>query len=151
MANLQMARLQIEQACGKVVTASGIYQTEAWGPVPQPAYLNQVLHLHTGLGPMVLLRRLLQIETSMGRQRSERYGPRTIDIDILFYNDAILVTPELTLPHPRLHTRRFVLEPLYDVAPGLVHPVLGLTIAELLAACPDTLDVKKIIAQDAAE
>lgn len=151
MANLHRAEVLIDEVCGRVVARSGIYETAAWGPVPQPAYLNQVLKVYTAMGPVALLKAILGVEATMGRVRETRYGPRIIDVDILFFNNLVLDTEALTVPHPRLHARRFVLQPLCDVAPLLVHPVLGLTVQQLLADCPDTLDVKKIIGPDGAE
>jgi len=151
MANLQHALRQIEDYCGKVLQVSGVYQTAAWGPVPQPDYLNQVLQIQTNLEPKPLLAQLLSIEKDMGRVRSERYAARTIDIDILYYGDMIIDETDLIIPHPRLYMRRFVLVPLCEIAPQLLHPILGLTTTQLLEQCHDPLDVKKIIREDAAD
>ncbi len=124
-----------------VLAESPVYATPPWGVTAQPDFLNMVLKGGTHLAPLELLERLKQLESEMGRVPSIRYGPRLIDIDILFYNELILDTPELTIPHPRLHERAFVLVPLNDIAPGLLHPTLGKTVRELLAAV-DTTGVK---------
>jgi 2-amino-4-hydroxy-6-hydroxymethyldihydropteridine diphosphokinase len=104
------------------------------GPGNSPPFLNAAAEVRTTLSPRELLDRLLEIERAMGRVREEKWGPRTIDLDLLLYEDRILQEPGLDLPHPRLHERRFVLEPLAQVAPQAVHPVLRRTIAELLTA-----------------
>lgn len=142
-ANLQEAIDLIAQSAGKVVARSSVYETKAWGKTEQPDFLNQVLVIDTPLSAEDLMARLMEIELEMGRMRQEKYGPRKIDIDILFYNDEIIKTPHLTIPHPRLHLRNFTLEPLYELAPHLMHPVLGKTIAQLFTESPDTLNVKK--------
>jgi 2-amino-4-hydroxy-6-hydroxymethyldihydropteridine diphosphokinase len=142
-ANLQEAIGLIAESAGKVVARSSVYETKAWGKTEQPDFLNQVLVIDTPLSAEDLMARLMEIELEMGRMREEKYGPRKIDIDILFYNDEIIKTPHLTIPHPRLHLRNFTLEPLYELAPHLMHPVLGKTIAQLFTESPDTLNVKK--------
>ncbi len=134
---------QISAQCGRVITTSSIYETAAWGNVNQPAFYNQAVKLVTILSPEALIERLLAIENEMGRVRTEKYGPRTIDLDILMINDIVIDTPTLTIPHPQLHNRRFALLPLHEIAPALHHPVLNKTIHELLLNCLDTLDVQK--------
>jgi len=134
---------QISAQCGRVISTSSIYETAAWGNVNQPAFYNQAVKLVTILSPEALIERLLAIENEMGRVRTEKYGPRTIDLDILMINDIVIDTQTLTIPHPQLHNRRFALLPLHEIAPALHHPVLNKTIHELLLNCLDTLDVQK--------
>lgn len=120
----------------RVSRMATIYDTEPVGP-PQPEYLNTVIEMDTALSPQQLLETLKLLERQLGRvPSSQRWGPRVIDLDILLYDDRVLNEPALIIPHPRLHERRFVLEPLAQLAPKLIHPVLKQTIAELLAALP---------------
>lgn len=142
-ANLGAARERIAACCGPLIARSSIYATAAWGMHDQPDFLNQALLIDTPLGARILLRSLLDIERGMGRSRDQRYGPRNIDIDILFFNDEVLDEPDLHIPHPRMSARRFVLVPLAELAPDLRHPVTGQTVAEMLADCPDQLPVHK--------
>jgi len=118
---------------GRVRGASRVYRTAPWGYADQPDFLNAVVALESTAEPLALLETLLALETEMGRERTIPNGPRTIDLDLLLWGARIVVTPRLTLPHPRLHRRAFALVPLCDLAPHLRHPVLGRTMAELLA------------------
>ena len=111
---------------------SEIRETEPWGPVEQGPFLNGAVRVETELPPRELLGRLLEIERRMGRVRSERFGPRTIDLDLLVYGDETVEEPGLTVPHPRLHERRFALEPVAELDPGLTIPGLG-PVSALLA------------------
>ena len=115
---------------------SRIYETTPAYVTNQPLFLNMAVEGYTSLSPTSLLKHLQQIERSLGRERTLRYGPRTIDLDILFYDELILDLPGLTLPHPRMSERDFVLRPLADIAPNFVHPVLQRSVQELLAALP---------------
>jgi 2-amino-4-hydroxy-6-hydroxymethyldihydropteridine diphosphokinase len=141
--NLAKARQHIEQRVGRVLRASALYETAAWGLTDQPAFLNQVLIVETTLAAAPLMELLLQIEQQMGRTRSAKNAPRNIDIDILFFNKEIHQRPDLMIPHPQLQNRRFVLTPLNELSPQLMHPVLRQTMHQLLQTCPDPLDVKK--------
>lgn len=142
-AYLQEAVHLIEQSCGNIVHSSAIYETAAWGKTDQPSFYNECLALQTELSPEQLMQKLLDIETAMGRKRTEKLGPRIIDLDILLIDSLIMSTALLQLPHPALPMRRFALLPLSEIAPELVHPILKKTIAELLADCTDELDVQK--------
>lgn len=117
----------------KVLAESKIYETPPWGIENQPAFLNMAVKCETTLKPEPLLKCLKQLEARLGREKSFRWGPRLIDLDILFYDDLLFESDALTLPHPRLHERAFVLVPLADIAPEYIHPVLRKTIRELLA------------------
>lgn len=112
---------------------SSVYLTPPWGYQDQPPYLNQVIAAHTDLKPLPLLQTLKAIETEMGRYKTFRYGPRLIDLDILFYGQRVIDIEGLQIPHPRLAERAFVLIPLHEIAPDLIHPVLQLSISDLLA------------------
>ncbi len=114
---------------------SNLYETPPWGYTQQDAFLNQAVQAETYLEPEALLKHLKRLETALGRTETFRYGPRVIDIDILFYDDLVLETPLLTIPHPHLHERGFVLLPLMDIAPDHIHPLSGKSVREMLAAC----------------
>jgi len=118
-----------------VKAKSHVYETLPWGYEDQPKFLNQVIKVKTYLDPEPLLKHLKRLEVALGRKESFPNGPRLIDIDILFYDDLVLNTPALTLPHPRLHERGFVLLPLMDIAPDLVHPVTKKSVREMVAYC----------------
>jgi 2-amino-4-hydroxy-6-hydroxymethyldihydropteridine diphosphokinase len=118
-----------------VKAKSKVYETPPWGYTEQDKFLNQVLKGKTYVQPELLLKHLKRLEVALGRQPSFQNGPRLIDIDILFYDDLVFESPILTLPHPHVHERGFVLLPLMDIAPDLVHPTKNKTIRELIASC----------------
>lgn len=142
--HLEMALKLIEQECGAVSQVSSIYETAPWGKKDQPDFLNQAILIYTSLSPQKLLENILSIEKQMGRYRAEKFGSRIIDMDILFYNDEIIQSGHLKIPHPELQNRRFVLEPMAEIAPNKLHPGLNKTVMELLQECRDPLSVKKI-------
>jgi 2-amino-4-hydroxy-6-hydroxymethyldihydropteridine diphosphokinase len=125
----------------EVGARSSLYLTEPMDAPPQEWFLNAVAGARTALAPQDLLRACQEVERELGRVRLVFRGPRTLDLDLLLYGDVVREDPLLTVPHPRLHERRFVLVPLHEIAPSLVHPRLGLTVHELLERCPDTAQV----------
>jgi 2-amino-4-hydroxy-6-hydroxymethyldihydropteridine diphosphokinase len=137
--------VQLLGGIGIVKALSGLYETEAWGKTDQPAFLNQAVLLETPLKARELLQAVLAIEEKLGRKREVKYGPRIIDIDILFYNRHIIDEPGLAVPHPEIQNRRFALEPMHEIADEFVHPVLKKSITTLLKECPDKLDVKRYV------
>lgn len=141
---IDFAKNQLEIYIGKIKKQSSLYQTAAWGKRDQPDFYNQVVIIETPLTASPVLKYIFQIENSMGRIRSEKNAPRLIDIDILFYNNDIIDTEQLSVPHPAIPLRRFVLIPLNELSPLMIHPVLHSSIHELLVTCTDELDVKKI-------
>lgn len=136
---IQLIREQI----GEIPKLSHVYETEAWGKTDQPAFLNQALQIQTQLFPDELMNQLKKIEEQMGRIRQEKWGPRLIDLDMIFYDDLIFEIEGLIIPHPRMHIRNFVLIPMMDLNPDFSHPIFRQTIRELKAWCQDDLEVKR--------
>jgi 2-amino-4-hydroxy-6-hydroxymethyldihydropteridine diphosphokinase len=131
-AHLAGAMQRLEATGVRILRRSSVYETEPQDRRDQPWFLNMVIEVETDLPPLELLAQTQKIEKHMGRERGVPKGPRTIDIDILLYEDSVLATKELEIPHPRMDARRFVLEPLAELAPDLVHPVIRKTVRELL-------------------
>jgi 2-amino-4-hydroxy-6-hydroxymethyldihydropteridine diphosphokinase len=142
--SLQTALEKIKSEVGRVVRTSSVYVTEPWGLKDQPPFYNQVVEVKTELNAYETLEKLLEIETSMGRIRGKKWAERIIDIDILYFDDQIINHDNLSIPHPGIRDRRFVLVPLCELIPEMVHPVLQVTNADLLGSTSDTLEVQKI-------
>jgi 2-amino-4-hydroxy-6-hydroxymethyldihydropteridine diphosphokinase len=134
----------IEKKIGKIRQKSSLYQTAAWGMTDQADFLNQVIEVETTLAPAAILTQLLAIEQLFGRVRDVRWGPRSIDLDLLLQGDVQLKTELLEVPHPRMQDRKFILIPLVEIAPDVLHPGLGLTAKALLTATKDTSSVTLI-------
>lgn len=143
---LQRAIRLIGQRVGRIEKRSSVYETAAWGKEDEEAFYNQVLFVQTPLPVEDLMHHILQIEEEMGRIRTVKNAARIIDIDILFYEDLILGTEFLTIPHPQIENRRFVLAPLVEIAPDLIHPKLKKSVEKLLQETGDKLAVRKLAA-----
>lgn len=134
----------IEVCCGNIISRSHVYETAAWGFKSENNYLNLVIKIHTHLEAAELLEKTMAIEKKFGRKRdSHQNSDRTLDIDILFFNEDIIYLEQIQIPHPRLHLRKFVLIPLQDIAPDLVHPVLKENTRTLLRNCKDSLAISR--------
>lgn len=142
--NLQTAANAIEENIGNISKSSSIYETEAWGNTDQASFYNQVHIVETELAAKEIMNKILAIEKKMGRIRTIKNAARIIDIDILFFNNEIINDPILTIPHKEISNRRFVLMPLSELDPDLVHPVLNLSINKLLSICKDPLNVTRL-------
>lgn len=140
--NLLLAIKRINEQAGTVLAVSSLYETQPWGEPDQAEFLNQVIEIETNHTPEQLLDKLLFIENELGRQRGSRWGPRTIDIDILFYGREIISKKNLVIPHPGITDRRFNLVPLSEIAPNFVHPRFNKKCKQLLEECTDPLAVR---------
>jgi len=143
LANLNNAKIEIELHCGKILSSSAIYETAAWGFTEQPPFFNQALQVETTLSATELMQQLLSIELSLGRERLLPLGPRSIDLDIIYFNNEIIQTDVVTIPHPRMEQRNFVIIPLNEIAPNYLHPILNLPTSTLLKQCKDVSHVYK--------
>jgi 2-amino-4-hydroxy-6-hydroxymethyldihydropteridine diphosphokinase len=129
---------------GKITQISSLYQTAAWGPIPQNDFINQVIEVETKLSAPELMDILLEIELQQGRVRQERWGPRTLDLDIIFFGEQLISTENLEIPHPRMADRKFVLIPMVEINPNLIHPISRKSIRQILLECKDECDCKII-------
>jgi 2-amino-4-hydroxy-6-hydroxymethyldihydropteridine diphosphokinase len=142
-ARLSKAIVHIEKKIGTLIRQSNLYVTAAWGNTRQPDFINQVIIVETALSATETMQAILNIEKKMGRVRTVKNAPRIIDIDILFFNKEIIQRQQLSVPHPQIQNRRFVLVPLNQLSPNFMHPVLNRSVHQLLMHCPDKLNVKK--------
>jgi len=143
-ANLGRAWELIDKHAGPVKMVSSIYETEPWGRSNQQYFFNQAVQINTSLSPLELLETIHRIESKLGRIRYQKWAERLIDVDILYYDNKVIESDSLTIPHPELHNRMFTLIPMAEIAPLFNHPVLGKTSVELLQECNDVLEVKKL-------
>ncbi len=142
--NLEKAAHDIEETIGSITARSSLYESEAWGKTDQPGFLNRVLVVETLLSPDQVLKLALAAEKNLGRIRTEKWGARLIDIDLLYFEDKVIDSNNLTIPHPGISARRFVLEPLAEVVPNFIHPIIRKNHLQLLEDCEDTLSVNRI-------
>jgi len=142
--NIELAEIMIYNFIGVVTKESAIYETEPWGKSDQAAFLNKAVICNTQKSPEEVLTEIQKIESKLGRQRLEKWGPRLLDIDIIFYGDKIIKNDNLIIPHPQATNRNFVLIPLMDICPEKIHPELKKTVKELKDLCEDTGKVTAI-------
>ena len=142
--HLENAKKRISKKIGPIIRYSSLYSTSAWGNTNQNDFLNQVIIINNKLNPEKTMKAILEIESEMGRIRTQKNAPRIIDIDILFYNKEIINTKNLTIPHPLMQERNFVMFPLNELSPNFIHPVFKKNIHSLLRSCKDQLAVNKI-------
>jgi len=142
ISNLEKAKIMLQEKAGKIIRSSGVYETASWGNIDQPPFLNQVIIIETIFSAEETMNAILSIENKLGRIRTQKNASRIIDIDILFFNEDIFQTKDITIPHPEMQNRNFVLFPLNEISPQFKHPILKKTVHELFLSCADTLDVK---------
>lgn len=142
-ASIETAVRELSKEIGQPENMSSIFESSPWGKIDQPSFLNRVVSIRTSLDPFNVLQKCLHIEQSAGRVRTEHWGPRTIDIDILYFGNRIVDAPNLKIPHPGITERRFTLLPLCEIYPELIHPISGMTHLQMLAACPDQGEVSR--------
>ena len=151
MEHLSEATKRIGISLGNITASSATYKTAPWGKTDQPDFLNRLVVVETDLNPTEIMESILEIEAGMGRKRTERWGPRIIDIDLLYAGSKVIDQPGLRVPHPGLSQRRFALVPLSELIPDFIHPELGLSQYELLERCNDTGLVEKVQEYNPAE
>lgn len=142
--HLDNAKALIAERCGAIAAQSAIYETAAWGNTEQQSFYNQAIGISTTLAPADLLVAVKAIEKEVGRVETIHWGPRIIDIDIILYGAEVVNQPQLQIPHPYMHQRRFTLAPLAEIGGSAVHPIFNKTVSDLLAVCSDTSGVTKI-------
>lgn len=142
--NLKHAAIQVEQELGKIMQSSAVYETAPWGNAHQQDFLNQAIILDSYLAPELLMKKIIAIEEKMGRVRKVKWEPRIVDIDILFFNNEVIELKDLTVPHPGIQLRKFVLMPLAEIIPDFIHPVLKKSVTALLADLKDPLEVTRL-------
>ena len=140
---LTQAKKYIAIEVGKILKTSNLYESESWGVIDQPEYINEIIKIETELNPEDLLLNILEIEKRIGRKREYKWSARVIDIDIIFYNNIIINNTSLTIPHKHMHERNFVLFPLNEIASEYVHPILNKKVEELLCSCRDLTNIEK--------
>ena len=144
-ANLKKAIELLNDKIGNVIAISSLYETAAWGKTDQPSFLNQAVSLETRLTALEVLEYALSIEQELGRVRKDKWGERLIDIDLILFGDEIINIPDkLQVPHPHMQDRKFVMEPLAEIAPEVIHPLLGETMLDICRNITDPLEVKKL-------
>ncbi len=144
LSNLKKCVELIAENIGVIKAKSAVYETKAWGNENQPDFFNMAISVETVLDPYELLEQIHNIELKLGRSRLQHWGERTIDIDILFYDKIVVKTDKLTIPHPFIQERMFVLEPLNEIFPNFIHPILKKSVKELYKECKDKLSVRKL-------
>lgn len=144
LGNITKAIHELKLLPGPIVKTSSVYVTEPWGYVDQEEFINQVIAIKTNYKPIELLDALLNIEFILGRQRTVKNAPRVIDLDILLFKDLIISESNLEIPHPRMHLRKFILVPMTEIAPNIIHPLLDQSMKELLKICKDNSSVTKL-------
>lgn len=142
--NMKTAMEMLEKIPFSIRLKSSLYETAAWGNTNQDSFYNMVIEGSTVLPAGEVMEQLLAVEKKMGRERHKKWEPRIMDLDILYFNDAEIILPGLTVPHPHLHERRFVLAPLNEILPDKIHPVLGRSTREMLSDLKDDCEVKKL-------